>query len=127
MDFEGIAKAEREAALRKLFAKEVGESIDIAEINVSLNAPIDGSNEKTRELQRKAAISNDVECKKLRADKSKADRLLIDAEYAVTLAQKKWQAEQAQQEIEVARINESAARFTLEAARLSLEAAKLSH
>ena len=127
MDFESIAKTEREAALRKLFAKEIGESIDIAEINASLNAPIDGSNEKTRELQRKAAISNDPDCQKLRADKSKADRLLIDAEYAVMLAQKKWQAEQAQQEIEVARINESSARLTLEAARLSLEAAKLSH
>jgi hypothetical protein len=127
MEAEQLARAERDAALRKLFLKETAESLDIAEINASLNAPDDGSNEKKRELQRKAAIANDTECQKCRADKSKAERLLIEADYAYTLAQKNWQAQQAQGEFEIARMNENASRMTLEAARLSLEAAKLMH
>lgn len=122
-----IATAEREQALRKLFLKETAESLEIAEVNVLLNAPIDGKNESTRELQRKAALNQDSEYNKVRADKNKAERLLIDADYNLTLAQKSWQAAIARNELEIARLKESASRISLETARLNLEAVKLSH
>lgn len=124
-DIELIATAEKEHALRKLFLKETAESLEIAEINTLLNAQIDGKNEAARELQRKAVLAKDPEYNKARTDKSKAERLLIDAEFNLTVAQKTWQSAQARNEFEIARMNENASRMTLEAARLSLEAAKL--
>lgn len=124
---ELIATAEKEQALRKLFLKETAESLEIAEINALLNAQIDGKNKEARDLQLKAALSKDVEYNKARIDKSKAERLLIDAEFNLVIAQKTWQAAQARNEFEIARMNENASRMTLEAARLGLESAKLIH
>jgi hypothetical protein len=126
-DIEQLAQAERDQSLRKLFLKETIEALEIAEINVLLNTDLSGKNEAARDLQRKAALSKDPEYNKSKADKSKAERLLIDAEFCLTVAQKTWQANQSKQEIEVARLNENSSRMTLEAARLSLEAAKIAH
>lgn len=126
-DIELIATAEKEQALRKLFLKETAESLEIAEINALLNAPLDGKNKEARDLQLKATLAKDTEYNKARADKSKAERLLIDAEFNLTVAQKTWQATQARNEFEIARMNENASRMTLEAARLGFESAKLIH
>lgn len=127
MDANQIAQAEREQALRKLFLKEVDEALEIAEINALLVAPIDGKNKEARDLQLKAVLIKDPEYNKARIDKSKATRLLIDAEFNLTVAQKTWQAEQARNEFEIARLNENASRMTLEAARIGYESAKLIH
>lgn len=126
-EITALAQAEKDVALRKMFVKDTAESLEIAEINVLLNAQIDGKNEQARELQRKSALSKDVEYSKCKADKSKAERMLIEAEFSLTVAQKSWQAAQAHNEFEIARMNENSSRMTLEAARISYEAAKLTH
>ena len=57
---ECIAGAEQQVNEGERFAKELKESLEMAEGNAALNANTDGlSNEKARDMARKAAIAND--------------------------------------------------------------------
>lgn len=46
---------------------ELQESLELAEVNASLNAQCDGRDAPTRELQRKQAVSNDADVKNARS------------------------------------------------------------